>query len=323
MPERRAQAGTTGTVSAIMRRTVIAILFLVFAVGACTSETSIEDDTSAETTPVGVSSPPTTGVTLPPEEEVIRGTVDGVIDGDTIQAVVDGQRIEIRLIGVSAPEGDECYGNESRTALASLVTGQTVVLASDGPDTDSAGRALRYVLIETDPAVLVNAELISSGAVVAVHSGHLMETDFLARGDRSYASGNGMWGTFVCGHPEGGVSADRPQLRIGAVTLIPTDADESDLSNERFEIVNQSYTSVDISGWTVRDETGTRRLELPSGTAIPAGGVLVVQSDCGPNGSGVLHWCSDLAIWSPSGNTIILQDRLENVVERRSYDVAP
>jgi endonuclease YncB( thermonuclease family) len=306
-----------------MRRTVIAILSLVILVSACTSGSSIGDDGSAETTTAEDSLPSTTAVTLPPEEEVIRGTVDGVIDGDTIQAMVDGKRLEIRLIGVSAPEGDECYGNESRTALATLVTGQTVVLASDGPDTDSSGRALRYVLIEGDPAVLVNAELVSSGAVVPVHSGHLMEADFLARGDRAYASGNGIWGTFVCGHPEGGVSADRPQLRIGDVSLVPTDAEELDLSDERFEIVNQSYTSVDVSGWTVKDETGQHRLELPAGTAISAGGVLQITTGCGTSGSGVLYWCSESAIWSTAGNTIILQDRLENVVERRSYDVTP
>ncbi len=304
-----------------MRRTAITILSLVILVGACTSESSIGDGGSAETTTAEDSLPSTTAVTLPPEEDVIRGTVDGVIDGDTIQAMVDGQRLEIRLIGVSAPEGDECYGNESRTALASLVTGQTVVLASDGPDTDSAGRALRYVLIEGDPAVLVNAELVSSGAVIPVHSGHLMEAEFLSRGDRSYASGNGMWGTFICGHPEGGVSADRPQLRIGEVTLIATDAEELNLSGERFDIVNQSYTSVDVSGWTIKDETGEHRLEFPAGTAVSAGGVLQVTTGCGSSGNGVLYWCSDSAIWSTAGNTIILQDRLQNVVERRSYAV--
>ncbi|MEA2023338.1 MAG: lamin tail domain-containing protein [Actinomycetota bacterium] len=302
-----------------MRRTVTAILSIAIIVGACTSGPTIETDEPSDTTKPDESAPSTTEVTLPPEEEVIRGMVDGVLDGDTIQAVVNGQRIEIRLIGVAAPEGDECYGNESRTALASLVTGQTVVLASDGPDTDSAGRALRYVLIEGDPAVLVNAALVSSGAVVPLHSGHLMEAEFLARGDKAYASGEGMWGTFVCGHPESGVSPDRPQLRIGDVSLASTDANELDLTSEWFEIVNQSYTGVDISGWTVRDEAGDHRLEFPSGIALPAGGVLQITTACGTNAGGVLHWCSDSAIWSTGGNSIILQDRLGNVVERKAY----
>lgn len=315
--------GTTGTVSDTMRRTLTTVLSLAIIVGACTSGPSIGPDESPETTLPGESPSSTTGVTLPPAEEVVRGIVDGVIDGDTIQAVVNGQRIEIRLIGINAPDGNECYGDESRTALASLVTGQTVVLASDGLDTDSAGRARRYVLIEGDPAVLVNAALVSSGAVVPLHDGHLMEADFLLRGDQAYASGNGMWGTFVCGHPNGGVSPDRPQLRIGDLSFAPIDADELDLTAEWFQIVNQSYTSVDVSGWTVRDETGRHRLELPSGTAIAAGGILQITTACGTNTGGLLHWCSDSAIWSTGGNTIILQDQLGNVVERRSYNVTP
>ena len=121
-------------------------------------------------------------MTLPPAEEVERGTVDGVIDGDTLQAVVEGQRVEIRLIGVDAPEAADCYGGESRTALSSLVTGQTVALTTDGAEIDSSGRWLRYVIVESTPPVLVNAELVSAGAVVPVHSGHAQQEDFMARG---------------------------------------------------------------------------------------------------------------------------------------------
>lgn len=246
-----------------------------------------------------------------------------MIDGDTLQAVVDGQRIEIRLIGIDAPGGDECYGTEARTELASLVAGQTVVLASDGPDVDSAGRALRYVIVEGTPAVMVNAALVSAGSGVPLHSGHVMETDFLARGDQAYASGNGMWGTFVCGHPEAGVSPDRPQLRIGDVNVADIEGSEPDLADEWFEIVNQSYTSVDLSGWSVRDETGAHRLAIPQGTALSAGGLLQIVTACGSNSAGVLHWCSDATIWSAAGNTIIIQDQLGNVVERRRYSITP
>src|SRR5665811_1562181 len=196
-PKRHAHAETTGTVPGTMSRTVTAALTLAIVLAACTSGPTIETETTTTTIPPTESAPSTTQVTLPPAEEVVRGTVDGVVDGDTLQAIVNGEQVEVRLIGINAPEGGECYGNEARAALAALVTGQTVVLASDGPDSDSAGRSLRYVIIEQDPPVLVNAELVSSGAAVPVHSGHSQEVDFLARGERAYASGKGMWGTFV------------------------------------------------------------------------------------------------------------------------------
>jgi len=303
-----------------MLRTATATATFVFAilVAACTSGPSIETETTTTTIPVAESVPPTTQVTLPPAEDVVRGTVDGVIDGNTLQAVVDGQQIDVRLIGINAPGGTECYGDRARTALASLVTGKTVVLTPDGPDTDAEGRALRYVIVEQDPPVLVNAELVSAGAAVPLHSDHSKEADFLARGDHAYASGKGMWGTFVCGHPDGGVSPDRPQLRINEINLAPTDG-TVDLSEEWFQITNQSYTGVSMSGWTVRDELGDQRLDLSAG--LGAGKSLRVISACGSNGSEAVYWCADSPIWSTAGNTIILQDGLGNVVDRRPFDV--
>ena len=302
-----------------MPRTVTAAVALAIIVAACTSGPTIDAETSTTTIPPASSVPTTTQVTLPPDEDVVRGTVDGVLDGDTLQAVVDGQQVEIRLIGINAPEADECYGEASRTELASLVTGRTVVLTPDGPDSDADGRLLRYVILEQDPPVLVNAELVSTGAAVPLHTEHSRVEDFLARGDRAYASGKGMWGTFVCGHPSDGVSPDRPQVRIDEINLAPT-GDTIDPGDESFRIVNQSYTGVGLGGWTVRDETGDHRLTLPSGAGIGAGRTIMVVSGCGSSDSETIYWCSDTPVWSGAGNTIIFQDSMGNVVDRRPYE---
>jgi len=301
-----------------MLRTVATAAAFLLVLGACTSGPSIEAETTTTTIPTSEAVPSTTTITLPPAEEVVRGTVDGVIDGDTLQAIVGGQQLEVRLIGINAPDGDECYASESRAALAGLVTGQTVVLSPDGPDTDDEGRVLRYVIIEQDPPVLVNAELVSAGAAVPLHGNYSSEADFLARGDRAYASGKGMWGTFVCGHPDDGVSPDRPQLRIGGVNPAP-DGGTGDLNDEWFEIVNQSYTGVSMRGWVVRNEADDHRLVLDAG--VGAGKSLRVFTGCGSNDAGSVYWCSDTPIWSTEGNTIILQDALGNVVERRPYEL--
>jgi endonuclease YncB( thermonuclease family) len=318
--ESRAQLGATGTVPIIMCRSTTIVLSLAIVIGACTSNPTTDPADESTTGPSGETSPTTTEVTLPPAEDVERGVVDGVIDGDTIQAVVDGQRVEIRLIGVDAPEAADCYGGDSRTALSSLVTGQTVALASDGAEVDSSGRWLRYAIIESTPPVLVNAELVSDGAVIPVHSGHAQQDDFMARGDRAYASGKGLWGTFVCGHSDDGVSPDRPQLRVSEVNLAPAGTSEVDLTEEWFQIVNQSYTVVDISGWLVRNETGERFFDFPAGTAVAAGSSLRVTTGCGNSTGDVLYWCSETPVWSISDNTVILRDQLGNVVDRRTYE---
>jgi len=304
-----------------MRPIAAAVFCLAIVLGACTSGPEIDATEESSTAPAGDASSTTTEVTLPPAEDIERGTVDGVVDGDTLQAMVNGQRVEIRLIGVNAPDAEDCYGAEARTELSALVTGQTVVLASDGPDVDDSGRALRYVIIESSPPMHVNAELISAGAVIPTHSGHVQQEDFLARGDRAYASGKGLWGTFVCGHADNGVSPDRPQLRLTEISLTPTGTGEVDLTEEQFQIVNQSYTAVDMSGWLVRNETGERYLEFPSGTSVPAGGSLNVVTGCGNVSGETLYWCSETPVWSPASDTIILRDRLGNVVDRLPYEV--
>ena len=304
-----------------MRPIAAAVFCLTIVLGACTSGPEIDATAESSTVPVGDTAPTTTEVTLPPAEDIERGTVDGVVDGDTLQAVVNGQRVEIRLIGVNAPDAEDCYGAEARTELSALVTGQTVVLASDGPDVDDSGRALRYVIIESSPPMHVNAELISAGAVIPTHSGHVQQEDFLTRGDRAYASGKGLWGTFVCGHADDGVSPDRPQLRLTEISLTPTGTGEVDLTEEQFQIVNQSYTAVDMSGWLVRNETGERYLEFPSGTSVPAGGSLNVVTGCGNVSGETIYWCSETPVWSPASDTIILRDRLGNVVDRLPYEV--
>jgi endonuclease YncB( thermonuclease family) len=83
-----------------------------------------------------------------------------VIDGDTIDVRMGGERYRVRYIGVNTPEYDEpCY-NEATAANAVLVDGQTVTLVRDVSETDRYGRLLRYVYAGS---VFVNAELVLEG----------------------------------------------------------------------------------------------------------------------------------------------------------------
>ena len=87
-----------------------------------------------------------------------------VIDGDTIDVLIDGQRFRVRYIGVNTPELDEpCYG-DATAANAALVSGQTVRMITDVSETDRYGRLLRYVFVDTPGGeVFVNAALVEQG----------------------------------------------------------------------------------------------------------------------------------------------------------------
>jgi len=79
-------------------------------------------------------------------------TVTSVLDGDTI-AVTGGRRV--RLIGIDAPERDECEGPVATKKLRDLVLGERVVLVKGArTDKDRYGRLLRYVDVKGKDAGL-------------------------------------------------------------------------------------------------------------------------------------------------------------------------
>ena len=96
--------------------------------------------------------------------EEVHHLVERVIDGDTI---VIEKEIEIRLIGVDAPEQGECYYQEAKDALTELVQDKYIIIEKDFETKDNFGRLLRYVSIEEENPFLdntfVNKYLIEKG----------------------------------------------------------------------------------------------------------------------------------------------------------------
>jgi len=98
----------------------------------------------------------TTGETI----EGQRALVTYVIDGDTIDVLIDGEEYRVRYIGINTPEREEACYQDATNANAAFVRGQTVTLVRDVSETDRYGRLLRYVYVGN---TFVNAELIRQG----------------------------------------------------------------------------------------------------------------------------------------------------------------
>ncbi len=277
------------------------------------STTSAASTTSPETT---TTAPP---VTLPPPERSETAIVIAVIDGDTFIANIDGVEVDVRMLGMNAPEVDECAGDDARTALTRLLAGFEVALAAGEEDVDDNGRALRYVYVEGgEGTTFVNRELVAGGFAVGMQNGHEHEAEFKELEARAWASGTGMWGTFVCGQPEGGYP-DRPQVRVLSVSPNPEGPDTEALNEESVEIVNEGYGTVAVSGWVIRDESSSNRFTIPSGISLNPGNVLTIVTGCGTDGGGTVHWCSDTPVWSNGGDTVVLLDTRGNAVARLAY----
>jgi endonuclease YncB( thermonuclease family) len=118
-----------------------------------------------------------------------------VVDGDTIDVILNGQEYSIRYLGINTPERDEsCYA-DARQANSLYVSGKTVRLVRDTENTDRFGRLLRYVWVD---GVHVNQALIQQGyaEVVLYEPNRAFYNTFLPLEREARAAGRGC-------HPSG------------------------------------------------------------------------------------------------------------------------
>ena len=115
-----------------------------------TSETVLQADTTAtEVAPT-----------------LLEAVVIEVIDGDTIDVLIDGQKYRVRYLGIDAPymeypRGVMHFAFDAWKVNWILVNGQTVYLEKDVSEADEEGRLLRYVWLED--GTMVNAFLAEDG----------------------------------------------------------------------------------------------------------------------------------------------------------------
>jgi endonuclease YncB( thermonuclease family) len=233
-----------------------------------------------------------------------------VIDGDTVLMRVDGNEESVRLVGLNAPEAGECHESAATLALESLLAGGGLRVAPAGTDDrDRFGRLLRYLYAgET----LVNLAMVRQGHGLSMTGDHPRAAEFDAAADRAWGAGLGMWDPQACG----AASSDAPV--ITRVEADPPGAD-GDTPNEEFVVIgNPGATAVDLSEWTLRDESSSNRFRFPSGTLLPAGGGITIHSGCGDDTVTDLYWCAG-PVWSNGGDTAILQADGGAVVARRAY----
>ena len=111
----------------------------------------------------------TPATTVAPGAVAANATVDRVIDGDTIDAIIGDDEVRVRLIGIDTPETKkpdfpvECYGPEATAFTESLLpVGTPIRIERDTVNRDDFGRLLGYVYRAED-GVFVNYEAIRQG----------------------------------------------------------------------------------------------------------------------------------------------------------------
>ena len=98
-----------------------------------------------------------------------NATVEYVIDGDTVDFIIDGREERVRLIGIDTPETKkpnspiECFGPEATDFMQELLpVGTPVRIERDIVNRDDYGRILGYVYRAED-GIFVNYEMMRQG----------------------------------------------------------------------------------------------------------------------------------------------------------------
>lgn len=237
-------------------------------------------------------------------------SVTFVSDGDSFVVEIDGSEERVRMIGINTPEKEECFGSEARDVLIALIADREVLLVPDVETFDQFGRMLSYVYLD---GVLINAEMARQGAALTRgYSPNTTLQDHLSSAqDQAEREGVGLWGACV--------GDGDPDVLILSVQADAPGRDNENLNGEFIIVENQSTTSIEMSGWTIRDESSVHRFVFPSGASIDPGAFFVVLTGCGTSSSDEFYWCNSSPVWDNSGDTAFLLDLDGNIHHRFSY----
>jgi endonuclease YncB( thermonuclease family) len=219
-------------------------------------------------------------------------------DGDSGLFLVDGEEIEVRLLGYNAPERYEndaatepgCNGQVAEAALAELLAAsQNTEL--EGSEIDRFGRTLADLDLDGASAV---STLILGGYGLALGDGPdraLMK--------EAAAAGRGIWGD-QCGRPAAqGIVVDRVEPN-------PAGRDEENLNGEWVELYNDGDSAIDLTGWDIRDDSSSNRFSL--GGRLAPGDSVIVRTGSGQSGGGDYYLGSDSPVWSNRTDTVLVID---------------
>ena len=100
-----------------------------------------------------------------------NATIEYVVDGDTVDVMIDGREDRVRLTGIDTPEKArrdtgapaECFGDEATAFTQKLLpVGTPVRLERDIVGRDDYGRLLAYIY-RADDGIFVNYEIVRQG----------------------------------------------------------------------------------------------------------------------------------------------------------------
>ena len=241
---------------------------------------------------------------ISPDGDGLLINIGQITDGDSVRASSEEGELEIRLIGINAPERDECFGTEAGERLEALLDGAEVTLHPWPAELDDFGRELGFVVAD---GVFVNLALVESGHVLARNqSDHQFVAEFDDAEERASADSRGLWADDACGEP---VEGDLVIVEV----FENAPGDDRENPNGEFVILeNVGESAVTMTDWGLRDESTRHRYTFPE-VEVEPGEFVQIRTGCGNNDLGSdpieLFWCDpEPPVWNNGGDLALLLD---------------
>jgi endonuclease YncB( thermonuclease family) len=219
------------------------------------------------------------------------GTVIRVEDGDTVDVQTCRGQLNVRQIGIQAPETvksthfAQCGGAEASTFMKALLpVGTEVQLRSNNyasaNNYEALARPYRYIFAKDAQGnftIDVQAKLLEAGLSMWFPNDneYVRNYQYLEILNDAAKRGVGLWSGALCKN-------ERDKTPIGAIEIwIETD---SPLPNENpfgeyVLLRNTTGTNIDLSGWSIRDtslELFETKYAFPAGTIVKAREILTI-----------------------------------------------
>lgn len=227
--------------------------------------------------------------------------VSRVIDGDTI-VLESGDKV--RLLGINSPETGQPCSSEAKEQMEVLVLGKNITMRQDEEDEDSFGRLLRYVWVDN---IFVNEYMVKQGLAHSYdYGGELKYSGKFAKAqEKAIQQEKCLW--------EQSEHAD-----CFSVSKFSYDAegDDNENLNEEYVVFSSSCGSVQMDGWTLKDESASNLYTFP---VFTAGEEFTLHSGSGADSETKLYWGRSQAVWNNEGDTLFLRDSDGKLVLYEEY----
>uniref|UniRef100_A0A7V3ZJH7 TNase-like domain-containing protein n=1 Tax=Dictyoglomus thermophilum TaxID=14 RepID=A0A7V3ZJH7_DICTH len=180
--------------------------------------------------------------------KLIPAKITRVIDGDTIEVILDGKTEKVRFIGVDCPESTtriEALGIEATQFTTTLLLGKQILIEFDVQKYDSYGRLLAYVWLSQPKGIseqeirnkMFNAILLLEGyAQVMTVPPNVKYVDYFLKFQKeARESKKGLWGIIVAKEEE------KKEIKTSKLTPEEIKKIRTDLDDRR-EFIRKMYT---------------------------------------------------------------------------------